>query len=187
MPKKLIILSDLWGKERSDWLVNYTRHLEAEFEISYYDCCELGGLDGSEYTEADLHKGFVNGGIERACEALVKLEKERVSILGFSIGGTIAWKYGLISSNIDSLTCVSSTRLRHEVNRTGGDITLYYGGNDGYRPHADWIERMSLKCEIIANKSHQLYMESEFAEHVCRRMLEAIKSDTKPSQGLPCI
>lgn len=41
--KKLILLSDLWGKEKPNWILQYTIVLEKYFDVKYYDCCELGG------------------------------------------------------------------------------------------------------------------------------------------------
>jgi len=53
--EKLIILSDLWGSLKSDWLPHYTEILEKHFEIEYYDCRELGEIDLKECTEEKIH------------------------------------------------------------------------------------------------------------------------------------
>jgi hypothetical protein len=50
MKPKLIMLSDLWGKEKSEWITDYVAVLESKFEIMFYDCCELGGVDKTIYT-----------------------------------------------------------------------------------------------------------------------------------------
>ena len=50
MKPKLIILSDLWGKEKSNWVSDYVELLKNKFEIQYYDCCDLGGIDKTDYT-----------------------------------------------------------------------------------------------------------------------------------------
>ena len=47
MKSRLLILSDLWGNKRSDWVGFYLKLLEAEFDVCYYDCCELGDVDTS--------------------------------------------------------------------------------------------------------------------------------------------
>ena len=172
MSKRLIILSDLWGRKKSDWLTSYTKLLETHFDITYYDCCKLGGIDTSVYSEENLHSQFVQGGIDRAVEKLIELEQGEISILAFSIGGTIAWKYGLKSEKIESLICVSSTRLRKETTKPKGEIILYYGEDDLYKPGPNWFDEMKLHHEIIPAKGHFVYQDSELAERVCKKVLE---------------
>jgi len=173
MNKRLIILSDLWGREKSDWLINYTEVLKAHFDITYYDCCELGGINKSDYNEKSLHQQFVNGGIERAVQKLTALEQHTISILAFSIGGTIAWKFGINNTKIDTLTCISSTRLRHETIQSKAKIKLFYGENDIYRPQEEWLNNMRLDYEIIGNKDHLLYRDIEFAQRVSQEIIES--------------
>ncbi|MBG6132629.1 hypothetical protein IWQ47_003854 [Aquimarina sp. EL_43] len=81
MKPKLIILSDLWGKKKSDWVAYYIKELQDHFVLQYYDCCELGALDTSTYTEENLHKQFTNRGIDRAVQNLLTLEKGKIHIL----------------------------------------------------------------------------------------------------------
>ena len=71
---RLLLLSDLWGKEQSEWIILYTEILEQHFELKYYDCCELGNVDKTIYSEENLHQQFVNGGIEIAVEKLSQEE-----------------------------------------------------------------------------------------------------------------
>lgn len=182
MKKRLIILSDLWGKDKSEWLINYTRNLKAYFDIEYYDCCELGGISKSDYNEEELHKQFVDGGIDRAVNKLIELEKEVVNILAFSVGGTIAWKYGIKNYNIDSLICVSSTRLRYETIRPKGKIRLFYGGNDVFKPQIEWLDEMELNYEVLSDKEHQVYTDSEFAKQLCKQII--INNKTETSHGM---
>ncbi len=177
MRKRLIIISDLWGREKSEWLINYTQILKRDFDIAYYDSCELGGIDKSDYTEEKLHKQFVNGGIEKAVESLIKTEKGKVNILAFSVGGTIAWQFGIKSDQIDSLICVSSTRLRYETVRPNGRITLYFANNDSYKPPVEWCEGMALNCNIIIDKEHQFYRESKSSDQICKQIIEDSKND----------
>ena len=79
--QRLLILSDLWGKEKSDWITYYTSILVNHFELEYYDSCDLGTINKSDYSEENLHNQFINGGIEKAVVQLVK--KEKVSLIGF--------------------------------------------------------------------------------------------------------
>lgn len=157
MKERLIILSDLWGKQKSEWVNTYIDMLSENYDIKFYDCCELGEINISDYREEKLHEAFINGGLERAVENLIRLEKKKVNILAFSIGGTIAWKYGLISEKIDSLICLSSTRLRKEIIKPKGEISLYFGEEDKFKPNEEWLKKMELNYEIIKNKEHEFY------------------------------
>lgn len=65
MKERIIIISDLWGRKKSEWLINYTQILETEFDIMFYDSCELGQIDVAIYTQENLHKQFIGGGIEK--------------------------------------------------------------------------------------------------------------------------
>ena len=156
MKKRLIILSDLWGKEKSEWLDNYIQNLKNAFEIEYYDCCELGDVDKSIYTEEILHQQFVNGGVNKAVQKLIDLEKGKINILAFSIGGVIGWKFGIESNKIESLYCVSSTRLRHESNKPKGIIHLYFGELDDFKPQKDWFNKMDLNYDILNDKNGEI-------------------------------
>ena len=97
---KLIILSDLWGREKSGWVDFYIERLQNNYSITYYDCCELGGIDKTSYTEQDLHHQFIDGGIETAVTNLLANEKDEVSILAFSIGGVIVRKAALLGLKV---------------------------------------------------------------------------------------
>ena len=166
MNERLIIISDLWGREKSEWLVNYTRVLEAKFDIEFYDSCELGEIDKTEYTQANLHKQFVESGIEKAVSKLIDIEKYPINILAFSIGGTIAWKYGIRTGKITSLVCVSSTRLRKETEKPSGRLKLFFGENDKFKPETEWLENMELDYQVLSHKGHEVYSEREFAEQL---------------------
>ncbi|PVX46333.1 hypothetical protein C8C85_2178 [Flavobacterium sp. 103] len=174
MKPKLIILSDLWGKEKSDWVSAYVELLKNKFEIQYYDCCELGEIDKTNYSEESLHRQFINGGIEKGVENLLKTEKNQVDILAFSIGGTIAWKATLKGLNVRSLFAVSSTRLRYENEILNGVIKLYYGENDINKPKHNWLEKHSIDFEIIKNKEHDFYTEIDCTTLICNEILKKI-------------
>lgn len=172
MKPRLIILSDLWGKEKSDWVSAYVELLKNKFEIQYYDCGKLGEIDKTNYTEESLHSQFVNGGIEKAVANLLKAEKNQIDILAFSIGGTIAWKSALRGLNVGKLFAVSSTRLRYEDKIPKGTIKLYYGENDSNKPANNWFEKHSIDFEIIKNKEHDFYTKKEFATSICKEILK---------------
>nr|WP_315198525.1 alpha/beta hydrolase [uncultured Flavobacterium sp.] len=174
MKPRLIILSDLWGKEKSAWILDYIELLKDKFEIQYYDCCELGEIDKTNYTDESLHNQFINCGIEKAVANLLKTEKNQIDILSFSIGGTIAWKAALKGLNVRSLFAVSSTRLRYEDEIPSGAIKLYYGENDVNKPNNNWFVSHSIDFEIIKNKEHDFYTEKDFVTSICNEILKKI-------------
>ncbi|TAJ11307.1 alpha/beta hydrolase [Marinilabiliaceae bacterium JC017] len=171
MKPPLILLSDLWGNEKSDWLNYYQELLEPVFDLKYYDCCELGKIDKKSLNEEIIHSQFINGGIERASEKLLELEKDKVDIIAFSIGGTIAWKAGLKGLKINNLYAISSTRLRYETNKPNCTIKLHFGGKDLFKPDSTWFKNMKVPYEIKENGEHQIYREKEFSRKVCDEII----------------
>lgn len=164
MKERLIIISDLWGKQNSQWLAHYTNILETRFDVVFYDSCTLGNVLFDHNDQEQLHQQFIHGGIDYAVQSLIEKEKNPIHMLAFSVGGVIAWQYGYRTENIQSLFCISSTRLRKEVKRPSGNIKLYFGATDEYRPNQKWIADMAIEVKILPNKGHQVYRESIFAE-----------------------
>ncbi|MBS7229897.1 alpha/beta hydrolase [Flavobacterium psychroterrae] len=157
MEPRLLILSDLFGGT-PDWLKSYTDLLKSKFEIQYYDVLELANIDSDNFIESDIHNQFLNGGIDKAVENLLHLETEEATVLGFSIGGTIAWKASLKGLHIANLFTVSSTRLRYEFEVPNSVIKLYFGEKDPNKPNSKWFLNLNLESEILINQDHQLYM-----------------------------
>jgi hypothetical protein len=176
MKPRLLILSDLWGFEASEWLELYRKNLQEYFEIKIYDCCDLGNIDKLACTENALHKQFVTGGIEIAKNKLIKLEPRKVSILGFSIGGLIAWKAGLEGLSIEQFYAVSSTRLRYENQKPNCAIKLYFAELDLYKPEEVQLQNMKLVYEIIADETHQMYSETNFIQKISNEIIQNIKN-----------
>lgn len=112
-----------------------------------------------------MHQQFIHGGIGKAVCRLLEIEKGKISILSFSIGGTIAWKYCLKSKNVESLYCISSTRLRYELERPTTSIFLFYGKNDTFKPNCEWFKMMKLNYNIIEGEEHNVYMKKTFVTH----------------------
>ena len=173
MKPRLIILSDLWGNQKADWAAAYVQELEPHFDVHLYDCCELAGMDLSDNTEEARHRQFVNVGIERAVEKLSLLEKGKVAVLAFSIGGTIAWKYALINSKVEQLYCISSTRLRYETVRPLASAKLWFGDQDAYAPIQGWFDQMQVPYEIVEDQEHELYKEVEFVQMLTKTIRNA--------------
>jgi len=170
MKQRLVILSDLWGKVNSEWIKNYIKLLEANFDIKYYDSCDLGKINTTISTQNNLHQQFINGGIEIAVEGLLKKEKESVYVLAFSIGGAIAWKAGLKGLKIEEMFVVSSTRLRYETKKPNCNIHLFFGEEDIYKPKDYWFKELNLGEYLVKNKGHELYLEEKCKNMICKEI-----------------
>ncbi len=170
--QRLIILSDLWGKEKSDWIIHYTSLLKNHFDVKYYDSVVLGEIDKSEVVERKLHDQFVNGGIDKAVQNFLQEEKESTIILGFSIGGTIAWKACKSGLKSQRLIAISSTRLRYETQKPSGVIELIYGKKDTYKPDNDWFELLGIRRKFFNQEGHEFYKKEEIAQKICKMMIQ---------------
>lgn len=170
MKPKLIILTDLWGLADAPWLDIYKELLNPEFELIIYDSCKLAGIDATGLNEKQRHSRFINSGIDTAVKELIKLEQGPLNILGFSIGGTIAWKAGLNGLKIIHLFAISSTRLRFETEKPDCKINLLFGEKDKYSSDLNWASRLSLKVEIIKDGEHETYKDVKTAQKVCEEL-----------------
>lgn len=169
---RLLILSDLFGGENPEWINYYTKIVESKFDIQYYDVLKLGEIDTSDFNEKNIHKQFLETGIDKAVENLLNLEKEKVTVLGFSIGGTIAWKASLKGLNISQLITVSSTRLRFETEIPNCKIKLYFGGRDLNIPDLEWFMDLKISNRIFESEDHQLYLKGNNALVICNDILK---------------
>lgn len=167
---KLLILSDLFGGQHPEWINYYTNALRSKFEIQYYDVPELANIDTSNLTQADIHNQFLIGGIDRAIETLLKLETDKVTVLGFSIGGTIAWKASLQGLKTTYLFAVSSTLLRYETEAPNCEIKLYFGENDPNKPIDKWFNGLKIANTILQRQNHDFYKKEEIASLICKEI-----------------
>lgn len=172
MRQRLILLSDLWGVEKAEWIDYYVEELQDRFDVCYYDCCQLGNVDKTNYSENALHTQFINGGIDKAVDSLLELEPTSVVVIGFSIGGLIGWKAALKGMNTLKLHAISSTRLRYEIDKPEIDIELYFGELDPNRPSQEWFDVMQLKNRLEMTESHLFYSKPRFAQELTRILNE---------------
>lgn len=171
MSSKLIIISDLFGFDDSVWIENYLHFLNSHFQITCYDVGKLAEIGQNGLTQDELHSQFMNGGIDKAVEKLLKLEMNEVNILAFSIGGTMAWKAALRGLKIKNLYAISSTRLRYENQKPNCIIQLVFGENDLFRPEQSWFNSLNLECNILKVETHELYKNEEFTAHICKQII----------------
>lgn len=169
---KLLILSDIFGGKNPEWIKYYTNALASKFEIQYYDVLELANIEVFNRIETDIHNQFLCGGIDNAIETLLKLETDKVIVLGFSIGGTIAWKTSFKGLNATHLFAVSSTRLRYETEVPSCAIKLYFGDQDLNKPNSKWFLDLNVNHEIFQNQQHHLYLEEKNAAVICTHILK---------------
>lgn len=156
---RLLFLSDLYGKSKTNWEKSYIKHFKNDYAIQYYDVCKLGEVNKNNYSQENLHQQFVAFGIEKAVNNLLQLEKEEVTILAFSIGGTIAWKAALKGLKAQKIIALSATRLRYETERPNCKIQLFYGRNDSFQPSKDWCKMMKIEPIILENEAHEFYQD----------------------------
>ena len=168
---RLILLSDIWGQTNSEWISYYIDHLSEHFDIKFYDVCELAAIDRAKFTVEEVHQEFINGGIDFAVKRLFEQETEAVIVLGFSIGGLIAWKASLSGMKTSHLFAISSTRLRYETEKPKGDITLFYGSLDTFIPTTSWFDNMKIETHIYQDEVHEMYRKEEIARSICNQIL----------------
>ena len=175
MKPRLVILSDLFGGNNPEWIKMYLEILESKFEIQYYDVLELANIPAGNFIESDIHDQLLKGGIDKAVENLLKLETGKIMVLGFSIGGTIAWKASLLGLDITHLFAVSSTRLRYETEVPNSIIQLYFGEKDPNKPNPQWFLDLNLENEILRDNHHQLYLIENNAVLICSDILKYLQ------------
>ncbi len=170
--RKLIILSDLWGRERANWVKHYEERLNTNYKVVFYDSCQLGEIDLSVFDEQSIHEQFKKTGIENAVNSLLKVEKQTIDIaIGFSIGGTILWKAILKGLKVKRLIGISATRLRLESRKIPCSSKLYFGLLDQYKPSAEWLETMPTDYEVLENRHHDMYKNENIADLIVNELL----------------
>ena len=172
LKRRLLILSDLFGGKKPEWIKYYTEKLDSKFDIQYYDVLELGEIEVSDSNEKSIHDQFLAGGIDKAIENLLKQERDEVVVLGFSIGGTIAWKASLQGLKTSQLIAVSSTRLRFETEAPKCKIKLYFGEKEVNIPNSKWFSDFKISNQILENQEHQLYLDKKNALLICNDVLQ---------------
>lgn len=171
MKPQLIILSDLWGTLKDEWVNHYYSILKGFYEIKCYDCRKLANINLEITSEQELHSEFVDGGIDRAVLNLIHQELKPSHILAFSIGGVIAWKAALNGLNTLQIHAISSTRLRNEKLSPNCKIKLYFGEHDLYKPDSEWFQKLKIDPTIIQCGDHLIYQEPQVIRSICNNLL----------------
>ena len=114
---------------------------------------------------------MVNGGVDRAAKKLIDLEPDVVTVLGFSIGGLIGWKAGLLDLTIETLYAVSSTRLRKELAKPKGELKLIFGEDDSFSPDEMWYQKMEIIPKILPREAHGFYQKPDFIKQFASQII----------------
>ncbi|RDY58794.1 hypothetical protein [Flagellimonas nanhaiensis] len=180
MAEKLVVISDMWGAKKGLWITSYFGYLQQYYDISFHDCQQLGNIDVPISTEENIHKAFVEGGIDSAVSQLLRKEKEAAHYLAFSTGGTVAWKAALKGLPMKSLTAISATRIRLEEQSPDTSLNLIYGECDEFKPSLEWAKATDVNLNVIPNFGHHLYSDEKIIADVCLQLLEqATKTEVK--------
>ncbi|WP_158975615.1 hypothetical protein [Cellulophaga sp. L1A9] len=174
MTERLVIISDMWGTKKGQWITSYLGYLQQHFDIVFYDCQELANINLTVETQETLHSEFVNGGIETAVAHLVKREKISSYYLAFSTGGTIVYKAGLKGLPIKSLYAISPTRVRLEKEKPIFPFQLLFGSNDSFKPSDEWFEAMKISKTEASGFGHELYSDEKIIKQVCLELLDKV-------------
>nr|WP_299339914.1 hypothetical protein [Allomuricauda sp.] len=174
MAEKLVVLSDMWGVKRGLWITSYFGYLQQYYDIVFYDSQQLGNVDVAVSSEENIHKAFVEGGIDTAVAHLLKKETEPCHYLAFSTGGTIAWKAALKGLAMKSLTAISPTRIRFEEEKPEMPLRLVFGECDEFKPGMKWSKEVGVKPEIVLGFGHELYSDEKIISDVCLKLLQKV-------------
>lgn len=174
MAEKLVILSDMWGVKKGLWITSYFGYLQQYYDITFYDCQQLGNIDVTISTEKNVHNAFVNGGIDTAVAHLLKKEKKPAQYLAFSTGGTIAWKAALKGLPVKSLTAISPTGVRLEKDCPNCEIDLMFGECDEFKPNMKWAKKLGVDLNVIPSFGHQLYTDEKIISDICLKLLQRV-------------
>ncbi|MFK7785199.1 MAG: hypothetical protein AB8B56_08785 [Crocinitomicaceae bacterium] len=166
---QLYILSDIFGSSEKEWMKEYVRELSPFFEITSFDSRELAGIH--TLPQSEVHAEFVNGGIDSAVENLHKIWSVPDAILGFSVGGTIAWKYAQQIPNL-RLYLISATRIRNEEVQPPCSVHLYFGELEEHGPKREWFENHDLIPIVIKAEGHECYKVNHLIQQIRVNLLE---------------
>lgn len=160
MESPIILISDLHGNTPHEKLTSFL----GGWKIQAFDSRQLAHLPMDLFGNKEaIHRAFTAFGIERAAkQLLIELSLGlNPIVVGFSVGGVIAWRAALRGLPIRKLILFSATRLRYETQRPNCPIGLYYGQKDAYQPSAAWAAHLGLDKKVIADVGHDFYQEAD--------------------------
>ncbi|WP_119344364.1 hypothetical protein [Facilibium subflavum] len=166
--KGAIIISDIYGFKENDlpgYLSRTAKILEsAGYKCDIYSSLNLAGIDRT-IGKNKCHKLFLEDGLDKSINTLIKKNKKYEIGVGFSIGGAILWKACMRDqAYLSNLICFSSTRLRYESAKIDSHTILFFGQDDFYKPSMDTIDKLSNSYFIFDSQAHDFYHDMEILE-----------------------
>ena len=119
--------------------------------------------------------------IDIAVAHLLRKENSQAHYLGFSAGGTIAWKAGLKGLPMKSLYVVSAAGVGFEKALPSARVKAIFGGNDKARPDAQWCRQLGISPQVIEDFGHGMYTDEKIIKKISLdllRMVTKIPSET---------
>jgi len=168
----LNFISDLHGLQNAEWMEYYYSSLEPYFTMRMIDSLLLAGIERHVFSEKEIHRAFLSGGLDTAANRLRVDFPEKAWVLAFSIGGTIAWKAALSGWNYHRNFTISSTRIRLEEQVPQNIPILVFGNQDPNAPALSWFEEHRLQCHWIAGGDHEFYKEPVHAAYICEQLID---------------
>lgn len=151
---RIILVSDIHGLPQSaDWL---GEGVDTEI-VTLSVAAGAEPLSG----EALHHHLFTSGGMETAVEHLLALGGADVVGLGFSAGGTALWRAVARGMPLQTLVCVSSTRLRLETSRLPIPVHTFWGGADANVPDEIWRGTVPTSSRVYQDRDHGFYQQTD--------------------------
>ena len=174
MTTRLVIVSDMWGCKKGLWITSYLGYLQSYFDITFYDCRVLAGLDLQLNTAENLHKAFENGGMDTAAKQLLQKEsmKEPGHYLTFCAGATTAWKAALKGLPIKSLYAISPFSLDGSIQLPDIPVNLLHGEYHKLLLDPTRLPE-GLNLETVPKFGHELYTDEKIIRKVCLDLLES--------------
>lgn len=172
MPKRLVILSDMWGAKKGMWITSYLAYLQPYFNIVFYDCRQLANIDVPLNTRQNIYKAFVDGGMALAVRNLLQKEKEPGHYLTFCAGGTIAFDGALKGLPMESLYAVSPIELDSYEETPSCPVTLVFGDKDADIPDYLWADTNGIELKRIEKYGHELYTDERVITMICKDILD---------------
>ncbi len=167
---RLLIISDLYGYQDCHWIDMYINQLESSFSIKLIDAPEIAEVDSSSKEKSIMHQQFLQYGINHAVTKLKDMIDKEDTILGFSIGGYLAYLALTKGAVAKQLIAISPTRVRQEERSPACATHLIFGQQDPFIPSESWLKKSPCTITIKQDAGHELYKETKHAFTICQAL-----------------
>lgn len=177
MAERLVVLSDMYGSKRGLWITSYLGYLQQYFDIVFYDSKQLANIELAVNSDENIYNAFEEGGMDTAVAHLLKKEREESHYLTFCVGGSIAWKAGMMGLPLRSLFAISPLNLGQFDWKPECPVKILYGEHGDYTrslPSREWIDRVGVEAEVVPQFGYELYSDEKIIQKVCLNLLETM-------------